>query len=77
MQDEQTAPKHGFLRERLPKNSFFDYQYEDGPDYTIRFDKTSGQPILNSMNAITMNEKLVEMQKEIEKRMLDRNQIAE
>jgi len=29
------------------------------------------------MNAVTMNEKLVEMQKEIAKRMLDENQLAE
>ena len=25
-----------------PKRSFYDYQYRDGPDYKIRFDKMSG-----------------------------------
>ena len=35
----------------LPKKSFFDYQYKDGPDYRIAFDRRSGQPIMRDVNA--------------------------
>ena len=61
----------------VPKRSFYDYQYQDGPDYNISFDQASGQPIVSSMDAITMNDKLAEMQKEIVKRKLDDDQLAE
>lgn len=60
----------------MPKRSFYDYQYNDGPDYNISFDQMSGQPIINSMDAITMNTKLLEMQNEIGMRMLDDNVLA-
>ena len=59
-----------------PRRSFYDYQYDDGPDYKISFDRMSGQPIINSMDANTMNIKLLEMQNEIAKRMVDDNVLA-
>ena len=60
----------------MPKRSFYDYQYTEGPDYNISFDRMSGQPIINNMDAITMNTKLLEMQNEIGKRMIDENVLA-
>ena len=45
----------------VPKRSFYDYQYENGPDYSIRFNRVSGQPIMSNMDAAAMNTKLTEM----------------
>ena len=60
----------------VPKRSFYDYQYRDGPGYEISFDRSSGQPKMVNMDATTMNSKLIEMQNEISLRMLDENAIA-
>ena len=49
----------------MPKRSFFDYQYRDGPNYDISFDPLTGQPIVSSMDAITMGNKLNEIHNEI------------
>ena len=38
----------------FPKRSFFDYQYEDGPDYNISFDHISKQPLMNEMDPVAM-----------------------
>ena len=60
----------------MPKRSFFDYQYRDGPNYDISFDPHTGQPIVSSMDAITMGNKLTEIHNEISKRKLDEKDLA-
>lgn len=60
----------------VPKRDFFDYQYQNGPDYKISFDHRSGQPIMTTMDAPTMNNKLIEIQNEIQVRMMDENEAA-
>ena len=60
----------------VPKRSFFDYQYRDGPDYNISFDRLSGQPIMNSMDAMTMHNRLQEVHNDIAVRTMERNEVA-
>jgi len=60
----------------VPKRGFYDYQYSNGPDYTISFDRRSGQPIMTTMDAATMNNKLIEIQNEIQVRMMDESAAA-
>ncbi len=61
----------------MPKRSFFDYQYRDGPDYNISFDRLSGQPIMNSMDAMTMHNRLQEVHNQIAINKMEKNELAQ
>ena len=61
----------------VPKANFYDYQYDEGPSYRISFDPRSGQPRFSDMDAMQMNQKLVEMQYEISQRRRFDNSMLE
>ena len=53
--------KDEYASMNVPKANFYDYQYNEGPQYNISFDPRSGQPRFSDMDALTMNAKLSEM----------------
>ena len=55
----------------VPKRKFNDYRFANLPDYNLKFDSNSGQPIMKGKGKQTvedMNRKLIAVQQEIAKR---------